>query len=225
MGDTREQVFDKSIENRLHLKRRFYRVQLKKGIFIGEYMNNYMKLLSDLANMKEMIKDEHKTLILLNSFSDEEYKTFFLTLINGKKSLSYNEVSTALVNHKLRKKDKESSISTHAKVLATREIDFNHRKDKRDISDTGNRKLRKNRCLSTKRKNTKNLIVQGTRIRRSQNQRLLSQWWMFMILTHPYFHFLLSLLFAIQKNLSGFWIWVLPISLVPKESGLLVLKN
>jgi len=224
LGDTREQVFDKSIENRLHLKRRFYRFQLKKGIFIGEHMNNYTKLLSDLANMKEMIKDEHKALILLNSFSDEEYKTFFLTLINGKKSLSYNEVSTALVNHKLRKKDKESSISTHAKVLAIREIDFNHRKGKRDISNTGNCKLRKNRRLSAKRKNTKKLIVQGTRIR-SQNQRLMSQWRMFMILTHLYFHFLSPLLFAIQKNLSGFWIWVLPISLVPKESGLLVLKN
>ena len=69
----------KSIENRLHLKRRFYRFQLKKEIFIGEHMNNYMKLLVDLANVNEMIKDEENALILLSPLPDEEYETFVLT--------------------------------------------------------------------------------------------------------------------------------------------------
>ena len=49
--------------------------------------------------MEEVIKEEDKTLILLNSLSDEEYETIVLTLINDKKSLSYNEVSTDIVNH------------------------------------------------------------------------------------------------------------------------------
>ena len=62
--------------------------------------------------MKEVIGDENKALILLSSLLNEEYGTFVLSLINGKKSLNYNEVSTALVNHELRKKDKESSINT-----------------------------------------------------------------------------------------------------------------
>jgi len=66
----------------LHFKRRFYCFQLKKGISIGEHMNNYTKLLADLANVKEMIKDENKVFILLSFLLDEKYETFVLTLIN-----------------------------------------------------------------------------------------------------------------------------------------------
>ena len=39
------------------------------------------------------IDEEDKAVILLNSLPREEYETFTLTLINGKKSLDYNEVS------------------------------------------------------------------------------------------------------------------------------------
>jgi len=69
-------------------------------------MNNYMKLLADLANMDEIIKDEDKALILLSSLPDEEYETFILTLINGNKSLSYSDVSATIVNHEVRRKTK-----------------------------------------------------------------------------------------------------------------------
>jgi len=47
-------------------------------------MNNYMKLLTDLANVDEVIKDEDKALLLLSFLLDEEFETFILTLINGK---------------------------------------------------------------------------------------------------------------------------------------------
>jgi len=45
-------------------------------------MNNYTKLLADLANVEEMIKDENKVFILLSFLLDEKYETFVLTLIN-----------------------------------------------------------------------------------------------------------------------------------------------
>ena len=57
----------KNIENRLHLNMRLYRFELDKGIFIGEHTINYTKLLEDLTNVKEVIKDEDKALILLSS--------------------------------------------------------------------------------------------------------------------------------------------------------------
>jgi len=105
--DILEDMFlSRSIENRLHLKRRLYRFRLNKRISIGENMNNYNNLLADLASLKVVIEDEDKALVLLSSLSDEEYETFVLPFINGKKSLSYNKVSAALVNHELRKKDK-----------------------------------------------------------------------------------------------------------------------
>ena len=52
------------------------------------------------------IEEEDKMVILLNSLPDEEYKTFVLTLINGRQSLNYNDVSVALVNYEVRRKDK-----------------------------------------------------------------------------------------------------------------------
>jgi len=67
-------------------------------------MNNYTKLLTDLANMDVVIEEEDKVFILHN----EGYETFALTLINGKHSLDYHDVSSSLVNHELRREDKES---------------------------------------------------------------------------------------------------------------------
>ena len=74
----------KSIENRLHLKKRLYRFELKRGIFIGEHMNNYTQFLTDLVNVDAVIEEENKVLIMLSSLLHEDYETFILTLINGK---------------------------------------------------------------------------------------------------------------------------------------------
>jgi len=62
-------------------------------------MNNYTKLLTDLINVDVKIDKEDKSVILLNSLLDEEYETFTLTMINGRQTLNYNEVSVALVNY------------------------------------------------------------------------------------------------------------------------------
>jgi len=69
-------------------------------------MNYYTKLLTDLVNVDVNIEKEDKELILLNSLPDEEYETFVLTLINGRQSLNYNDVSAALINYEVRRKDK-----------------------------------------------------------------------------------------------------------------------
>ena len=95
----------KSIESRLHLKRRLYRFQLKRGLFISEYMNNYKNLLADLVNVDVETKD--KAVILMNFLLDEEYVTFVLTLIMIKKTLNYSVVSDALTNYKVRRKNKQ----------------------------------------------------------------------------------------------------------------------
>ena len=64
------------------------------------------------------IEKEDKAVILLNSLPDEEYEIFVLTLINGKRILNYSDVSAALVNYEVRKKNKQSSSkSNSAEVL------------------------------------------------------------------------------------------------------------
>jgi len=99
---------------------KFYRFQLKRKISISDHIYNYTKHLADLANEDVVIEDENKTLILLSSLPHEGYETFVLTLINGRTSLSYVEVTTALVNLELRRKDKESFNGTSAEVLTVK---------------------------------------------------------------------------------------------------------
>jgi len=96
----------KSIETRLHLKRRLYCFQLKRELSIDEHMNNYTKFLADLLNVDVAIEEEDKTVILLNFLPDEEYETFVLILINGKQTLKYNYVSAVFINYEVRRKDK-----------------------------------------------------------------------------------------------------------------------
>ena len=66
--------------------------------------------------MDEVIGDEDKVLILLSSLPNEGFETFVLILINEKSYLSYNKVTTALVNLKLRRKDNKSFNCTPAEV-------------------------------------------------------------------------------------------------------------
>jgi cell division cycle protein 20 (cofactor of APC complex) len=110
----------KTIENMLHLKRRLYSFKLKKGTSMQDHMNAYTKLLADLVNVDVDIEEEDKALILLSSLPDEEYETFVLTLINGKASLKYNEVTGALVSYELRRRDKESSGNASGEALTAR---------------------------------------------------------------------------------------------------------
>ena len=97
--------------------------------------------------MDVVIEVKDKALILLSSLPDEDYETFVLTLINGKQFIGYNEVSPALVNHELRKKDKESSNNTSVETLTVRGKSFN-RKEKgnhdRSKTRTGFKDLKKN---------------------------------------------------------------------------------
>ena len=83
-----KEYLKKTTESRLHLKRRLYRFQLKRGLFIGERINNNTKLFVDLINMDVEIKEEDKAVVLLNSLPDEEYDTFILSLINNKQTLN-----------------------------------------------------------------------------------------------------------------------------------------
>ena len=110
----------KSIESRLHLKRRLYRFQLKRGSSVDDHPNAYTKLLADLMKVDVEIEDEDKACILLSSLPDEDYETFVLTLINGKETLNYNDISGALINYELRRKEREPLKSDSGEALSAR---------------------------------------------------------------------------------------------------------
>ena len=119
----------KSVKSWLQLKSKLYRFQMKRGCSIDEHINSYTKLLTDLINVVK-IDEKDKAVILLNSLSEEECETFTLTLINGRQSLNYNEVSAALVSYEARRHDRlSSSESTTAEALAVRGRSSNRKEE------------------------------------------------------------------------------------------------
>ena len=100
------------------------------------------------------IEEENKMVVLLNLLPDEEYKTFVLTLINGRQSLNYNDVSAALVNYEVRRKDKQfSSNGASAKALMVRGRGSNQKgkcEQEKSKSRPGFRDLKKNQCAFCK---------------------------------------------------------------------------
>ena len=116
----------------MQLKSKLYSFQIQKGCSVNEHLNRYTKLLTDLVNVDEEIDKEDKTVILLNSLPREEYETFTLTLINGRKFLNYSELSAALVSYEVKRQDRlSSSGNTTAEILAVRGRSSN-RKERND---------------------------------------------------------------------------------------------
>jgi len=117
-------------------------------------MSNYTKFLTDLVNVNVKIEEEDKILILLNALFDEEYKTFTLTLINGKQTLNYSDVSAALVNYEVRRQGKLSSFEgTSAEALMVIDRSSNRKskgEHERSKSRPGFRDLKKNQCAFCK---------------------------------------------------------------------------
>ena len=52
----------KSIENRLYLKKRIFRLKYKKGTFMSDHLNSFNKMIVDLKILIVEINDEDKAL-------------------------------------------------------------------------------------------------------------------------------------------------------------------
>ncbi|CAL9022913.1 unnamed protein product, partial [Prunus brigantina] len=82
-----------------------------------EHLNDYNKILADLANLDVQIPDEDKALCLLNSLPDD-YDHLTTTLLYGKSEVKLDEVSAALVNHECRKKEQKTQNSQTKALVA-----------------------------------------------------------------------------------------------------------
>ena len=113
-----EKYLTKSIENRLHLKKRFNQFKMKKEVSIRKHVNNFTKLLSDMANVNIIVEDEDKAMLLFCSLPENDYGTFVLTMINGRTTVSYKEVTSISVNYELKKSDGEPFEKASEDALA-----------------------------------------------------------------------------------------------------------
>lgn len=114
-----EKYLTKTIHNQNYLLRKFYRIDMRKGISMSEHLNDFTKIIADLVNLGVDVSDETKAVCLLNSLPDE-YEQLATTLTYGKDKLVYGEISAALLNHASMRKDKEEWKSSTPEVLMTR---------------------------------------------------------------------------------------------------------
>ncbi|KAM1294752.1 hypothetical protein ACFX2H_014637 [Malus domestica] len=96
------------------------------------HLEEFNKLLAELTNLKEIIKDEDKALILMNSLA-ESYDPFVTSWIYGREIIKYDEISSALMNHEVRHLDRQERNNSEALMVRGRlkEKKGSHKKNSR----------------------------------------------------------------------------------------------
>ena len=112
-----EKYLVKSPENRLHAMSQVYGFRMKHGVSMHDHVSRFEKLLADLKNLDEDIKDEVKAMILLHSLP-EEYSHFVTTLIYGKSVIVFKDVCTALTSLEIRNNDKNSERASSEALVS-----------------------------------------------------------------------------------------------------------
>ena len=89
-----------------------YGFRMKPEVSMHDHVSRFEKLLANLKNLDEDIKDEVKVMILLQSLP-KEYSHFVTTLIYGKSVIIFKDVCTVLTNLKIQNNDihSESALS------------------------------------------------------------------------------------------------------------------
>ncbi|KAH9656595.1 hypothetical protein KPL70_022738 [Citrus sinensis] len=114
-----EKYLVKGPENCLHAMSQVYGFRMKPGVSMHDHVSRFEKLLADLKNLDEDIKDEVKAMILLHSLPDE-YSHFVTTLIYGKSVIVFKDVCTALTSLEIWNNDKNSERAS-SEVLVSRD--------------------------------------------------------------------------------------------------------
>ena len=93
----------KSLTNRLYLKGKLHIFRMVEGISLKDHLDDYNKLLLDLANIGVNVDEEDKALILIYSLP-KSYENITTTMLYGRETISLNEVEATLLSNELRLK-------------------------------------------------------------------------------------------------------------------------
>ena len=99
-----DKFMKKSTENKLYTRTKLYRFQYKPGTTMNDHITTFDSLVTDLLNLDEKASDVDKALILLASLPDE-YEHLIVSMLTGKETITFKEVTTALYSTEIRKKD------------------------------------------------------------------------------------------------------------------------
>ncbi|OMO50323.1 hypothetical protein CCACVL1_30507 [Corchorus capsularis] len=110
--DKLESIYmSKSITNMLCLKRELFGLKMKEGTSLRAHLNEFNRLVTQLASVDEVMKEVDKAVLLINSLTDR-YDPVTRALMVGRKTLSLQDVTFAIFEYdrlkETEKKDKES---------------------------------------------------------------------------------------------------------------------
>ncbi|KAH9797006.1 hypothetical protein KPL71_005721 [Citrus sinensis] len=142
-----EKYLLKSPENRLNAMCQVYGFRMKSGVSMHDHVSRFEKLLADLKNLDEDIKDEVKAMILLHSLP-EEYSHFVTTLIYGKSVIVFKDVCTALTILEIRNNDKNSERASSEALVSRDWAMEKHKKrgGKNSRSKSRSRNIARDEC-------------------------------------------------------------------------------
>ncbi|GJU39119.1 retrovirus-related pol polyprotein from transposon TNT 1-94 [Tanacetum coccineum] len=96
----------KSLANKLYLKKKLYTFYMPVGRKISEHVDEFNKIVFDLANIEVKFKDEDLALLLLNSLT-ASYEHFVDTLLYGREALTLEDVMATLNSKEIKERSKE----------------------------------------------------------------------------------------------------------------------
>ncbi|GKD95965.1 retrovirus-related pol polyprotein from transposon TNT 1-94, partial [Tanacetum coccineum] len=101
----------KSLANRLYLKKKLYTYYMSPGTKLDDHIDEFNKLILDLANIDIEIEDDDQALMLLMSLPSS-YKNFVETLLYKRESLPMEDVLATLNSRDLKKRTEGTKEET-----------------------------------------------------------------------------------------------------------------
>ena len=122
----------KSLTNKLNLKRKLYELKMAEGADLAQHVHTFNKIISDLLWIDIKFDDENKAMMLLSSLP-ASYEHLVTTLLWGKETLEFEEISGALLDHYQQKQNSGGSSGEGLMVKGSQE---RGRKKERNHSST-----------------------------------------------------------------------------------------
>ena len=103
MVKVRNVVYNKSLSNKLYLKKQLHGLHTKEETMVLEHLNCFNKIISELLVVGVKIDEEYKVLILFSSLS-ESYDHIVPAILHRNETLILEEVMTTLLSKEIKKR-------------------------------------------------------------------------------------------------------------------------
>ncbi|GJW87534.1 retrovirus-related pol polyprotein from transposon TNT 1-94 [Tanacetum coccineum] len=127
----------KSLANKLYLKKKLYTFYMPAGRKISEHIDEFNKIVLDLANIKVKFEDEDLALLLLTSLP-ASYEHFVDTLLYGHEALTLEDVMATLNSKEIKERSKAKGYDGEGLYLRGRT-------DRKDSRQSGGKSRSKSR--------------------------------------------------------------------------------